>query len=228
MIRKNLNRVILINKNINDNFAKYIENTSNICLYKLGNHYIPKNIIFDNANTLTLINCNNDGIHNILHPSIFPNLNTINYLSMAPNNNTIHNRFSLSKKNIKWVFPNKNYDYYNYMVESGYGVKDCEILKHYICNKKMVNGGNSFDISFEVDIIVPDYGIINGEWWCEQFYEYLLKKQKLEKIENYKYCMYPSETINTNDENEIKQEFEESQIQKEFVAEALFQTSFDT
>jgi hypothetical protein len=219
MIGKKINRLISFSKNLSPDFVKHIENSNNLCLYKLGSHNIPKNIFFPNASTLTLINCSNVGIQNILYPNIFPNLNTVNYLSMATSCNSLQHRFT---KNTKWVFPDKNYDYYNYMVKSGYGVKDTEILKRYITNKKIIDGKNGFDISFEFDINVPSYGIIDGEWWRSQFYEYLVKKQKLEL---YKDCLYPGENpLNNLDSS---QEIEEMLIEKEIVAHALSNYNFE-
>jgi hypothetical protein len=161
---------ISLKKYSNPNFIKYIESSSNICIYKFGNYNIPKNIFFPNVSTLTLINCNNIGINNILYPDKFPKLNTINYLSINTGNIPFHTRFN---SNIKWIFPDKNYEYYNYMVKSGVGAKDPELIKKYVTAKKIIAGKNGFDISFELDLNIPNYGIVNGNWWCSQFYQYL-------------------------------------------------------
>jgi hypothetical protein len=192
----------MLNKKLNTDFVKFIENTNNVCLYKLGNQIVPKNLFFPKVNELTLINCNKYNISNILEPKIFPNLQIINYLSMSPNNYMLYKNFS---SEIKWIFPDKNYDYYNFMVKSGYGKKDSNILNKYIANKRIIDGQNGFDISYDLDINIPDYGIVNGEWWQKQIMDYL----------EYKY----------NEYNEVKekinQEVEEKQIEKELVKEAL-------
>lgn len=205
-----INRLVSLNRHLQRDFINHIENTQNICLYKLGNHYIPHNIFFPQAKTITLINCNNYGIQNILHPKFFPNVNTINYLSMNPRNNTLHTRFN---SNMKWIFPDKNYEYYNYMVQSGYGKKDSELIKKYITNKKIVDGKNGFDISFEFDLNIPEYGIVSGDWWRSQFYEYLVKQKN---INDSQYCLYPGEKI-INERNTINQEIEEETLEKERV-----------
>lgn len=174
-----VNRLISLNKNLTHDFICHIERAKNVCIYKFGNYNIPKNIIFPNANAITLINCTGNGILNILSPSIFPNLNTINYLSVSTGNYAFHHRF---KPNTKWVFPDKNYEYFNFMVEMGYGTKDPELIKRYVANKKIIDGKSEFDISYDFDLNVPDYGIVNGEWWRIQFYEYLSRAQSEKKI----------------------------------------------
>jgi len=177
-----VNRLITVNRKLNLDFANHIKQTKNLCIYKLGDYVIPKNIFFPNASALTLINCSSIGILKILDPRYFPNLNTINYLSMSTGNYAFHHRFS---PNTNWIFPDKNYEYYNFMVEMGYGKKDPELLKRYISNKKIVDGKSGFDISYELDLNIPDFGIVNGEWWRAQFFEYLSNAQTEEKILHY-------------------------------------------
>ena len=101
---------------------------------------------------------------------------------MSTGNYAFHHRFT---PNTKWVFPDKNYEYYNFMVEMGYGKKDPELLKRYIANKKIVDGKSGFDISYEFDLNIPDYDIVNGEWWRTQFYEYLADIHNDENITYY-------------------------------------------
>ena len=93
------------------------------------------------------------------------------------------------------------------MVESGYGKKDPAILKRYITNKKIIDGKNGFDISFEFDINVPDYGVVSGHWWQTQFYEYLVAQQN-------KYI------------NESEQETEERLLQKNKVINVVENIDF--
>jgi hypothetical protein len=204
MALQRINKLISFGKSIDSEFVKHIQNTDNLCLYKLGSHHIPSNIIFPNAKTITLINCNRAGILNIFKPTIFPKLSNVNYLSADPGDFKLYERYN---DKINWVFPNKTYEFYDFMVKSGRGKKDTELIKKYMTNKKIIDGQNGFDISFEFDINVPEYGIVNGEWWRSQFYEYLVKQQYLEQ---YKDCIYPGETPD-------KQELEEAILEKEHV-----------
>ncbi len=182
------------NKNIfrlSSDFVKYVELTNHLCIYKINGHPLPMNLKFPKVKTLTLINCSKTGVQNMLTPNIFPNTKHINYLSVQPGEWDIHRRFSNGPK---WVFPNKNYDFYNYMVNEGLGKKDDALIKRFIASKKIVDGANGFDISFQFDLHIPEFGIINGEWWRTQFTEYLRSKEisgggvlhELEEIESEK------------------------------------------
>lgn len=209
------NKLISFSKNLSTDFVKHIESTSNICMYKLGSHYIPHNIIFPKADSITLINCSRNGILNILTPKVFPNLTKVNYLSTDPGDFKIYERFN---DKLKWSFPNKTYDFYDFMVKSGRGTKDQQLIKKYVTNKKIIDGKNGFDISFVFDLNIPGFGITDGEWWRSQFYEYLVKKQ---------YAMnsiYPGEASSIMNS---PQEIEERQIEKELIAEALYNCGFD-
>ena len=168
------NKLISFNKKLSNEFINHIHNTDNICLYKLGSHYIPENIIFPNVKTVTLINCNKNGILRILNPIVFPNIHKINYLSTDPGDFKIYKRFD---DNIQWVFPNKTYDFYEYMVSAGRGKKNINLINEYITNKKIIDGKNGFDISFHFELNIPGFGITDGEWWRSQFYEYFVIKQ---------------------------------------------------
>lgn len=201
-----INRLVSLNNHLNIDFIKHINTTNNICLYKLGNHYIPSNVFFPNATSLTLINCNKTGIVNIFTPAIFPNLINVNYMSTAPGDFKIYERFN---DKIKWVFPNKTYDFYDFMVETGRGKKDSELIKQYTTNKKLIDGKNGFDISFEFDLNIPEYGIINGEWWCSQFYEYLVKQQN---IHNHTYQDKSTQFIQETEELELENEIIKQKI----------------
>ena len=208
------NKLISFSKNLSNDFVKHIDSTSNICLYKLSTHYIPNNIVFPKADTLTLINCNKVGILNILTPTIFPNLSKVNYLSTDPGDFKIYERFN---DKIKWVFPNKTYDFYDFMVKTGRGTKDLELIKTYLTNKRIIDGKNGFDISFQFDLNIPGYGIIDGDWWRSQFYEYLVNKQN---IHIHKDCLNPSEKPIIQDDEEIL-------LQKEYVKSSIDELDMD-
>jgi hypothetical protein len=160
---------------LSNGFKKYIENAHNLCIYKLGSQYVASNIFFPNANVLTLINCHKNGVSNILNRDRFPNLNRVNYISVRPYEENIHKRLPSS---VEWVFPDKNYDFYNAMVERGLGKKSSTLIRDYVATKTVIDGKNGFDISFQFDLNIPDYGIVNGEWWRRQFQLYLNEEKK--------------------------------------------------
>jgi hypothetical protein len=205
------NKILTFSKSLNPTFRKYVENTTNLCLYKLGSYNIPNNIMFPLAKSLTLINCNKYGISNIFNPNIFPNLKSVNYLSVDPCDFKIYERYN---RELTWIFPNKTYDFYDFMVKSGRGIKDSELIKKYIKNMKITNNNTEYDISFECDLNIPDYGIVIGEWWQLQFYEYIKQKYYINEYSN---CLYPGEKLNL----EFNQEIEEDNLRKEFIYDKL-------
>lgn len=213
------NKLSSFSKNLSQEFVKHIETTPNLCMYKLGSQFIPESIIFPRAEKVTLINCSSHGILNILNPTIFPNLNKVNYLSTDPGDFKIYERFN---DNIRWIFPNKTHDFFDFMVKIGRGTKDSQLIKKYVASKKILDGKNGFDISFECDLNIPGYGIIAGDWWHSQFYDYIVKKQYSYK---YKDCIYPGEAASLA--IEIKQEMEEERLQKECVKYQLDDIDFD-
>jgi hypothetical protein len=156
------------------NFVKYIENTSNVFIYKFDGKHVPSNITFPTAETVTIINCSKDGVFNTLTPYIFPNIKTINYISTHPGDYHIYKRFT--KKPIKWIFPNKNYHFYTYMEVIGLGNKDDKLMNTYIKNKKIIDT-SEFNICFSCDIEIPDYKLVDGEWYRQQFNTYCAFKQ---------------------------------------------------
>lgn len=205
-------RLTSFNKKLSSDFIKHIEKTDNLCLYKIGGHHIPNNINFPNAKSVTLINCSKSGIYNILNNTIFPNINTINYLSVGTSKSLFY-RFN---SDTKWVFPDKNYKFYNSMIEDGIGRKDPELINRYITNKMIVDGTNGFDITYNFDLRVPGYGVVNGDWYQSQFYEYLVKKQ----------CEHLSPEVIYDEKDILKQEFEEMSLQKEYVKENIEKAYF--
>jgi hypothetical protein len=160
--------------NLTHDFVKYIESTNHLCIYKLNGQNVSAKILFPKVKTLTLINCSKNGVQNVLSSHIFPNATQINYLSAGPVEYAIYRRFG---GQARWVFPNKDYDFYNYMVSQGLGKKDDTLMKRFIASKKIIDGANGFDISFQFDLNIPEFGIINGEWWRAQFVEYLRSKE---------------------------------------------------
>jgi hypothetical protein len=175
-----MSNIITSGKKLSDIFIKYIENTNNVVIYKLGTHHISSNITFPKATTTTLINCTKEGVFNILTSNTFPNIKKINYLSTHPGNYNISKRFN----NVEWVFPDKKYDFYDYMIINSNGKKDYNLLHSYLKNKRILDGQNGHDISYYFDIFIEDFygyndsSTIEGEWLRSQFYEYCVKKQQ--------------------------------------------------
>ena len=160
----------MINTALCNKYINYVNMTNSLCLYKFCNS-IPKGVLFPNTTTLTLINCSKNGISNIFNPDIIPNLKRVNYISTQPGDNNIYSRFPDS---VEWVFPNKNLDFYNNMVSMGRGRKCDKLINEYVVSKKIIDGTGQFDIGFEFDLKIPDYGIVNGNVWSLQFNNYLL------------------------------------------------------
>jgi hypothetical protein len=206
-------QLISFSKNLSYEFINHIHSANNLCIYKLGLYHVPENIIFPKAKSITLINCNKHSILSILTPTIFPNLSSVNYLSADPGDFKIYERFN---NNTKWIFPNKTYEFYDFMVKNGRGRKDSDLIKTYITNKKIIDGNNGFDISFQFDLNIPGFGIVDGEWWRSQFHEYFVTRHY---INNSKYCMYPGEMH--------AQDTEEQLLQTEYVKSVINDTQFD-
>jgi len=204
-------RLFSFNTKLCSNFVKHIENTNNLCVYKLGSYPLPTNLLFPKADTLTLINCNKKGIQNILNPAFFPSLKKVNYLSVHPGDYEIYKRFG---NQLEWVFPNKRYDFYDYMMSLGSGKKDVNLIHTYIKNKQIIDGTNDFDISYKFDLNIPNYLIVVSELYKSQFYEYLVKKQN----EKYDCC---NGTF-------FIQELEELHLQREVVNDIIISEDFET
>ncbi len=149
---------------ISNTFLKYINQTSNICIYQFRNRIISPTLQFPNARTATLINCSREGVNRILRPDIFPNLEEVHYLSAHPGQMDIYQRFS---RPITWVFPNSNYIFYQCMIEAGLGHVDDQLISTYIQSASR----NRFGIY--ADLILPQYGITTGEAYRSRLHHYL-------------------------------------------------------
>ncbi len=161
-------------KALSARFVDHIEHAPNVFLYKLGSQHIPSSVCFPKAETVTLINCQREGVFNALTPYMFPNIRQIYYLSAHPGSYKIHERFVGAPR---WIFPTKDYPFYTYMETLGLGKRDPALLSRTLKNKRIVDGVNGFDISFHFDLEVPGWGLVEGEWWRDQFHEYCAAKQ---------------------------------------------------
>jgi hypothetical protein len=159
-------------------FLKYITQTTNVFAYKLNAEYISPNVIFPNASAVTLINCSSTGVSNILKPRIFPNLTTINYLSLHPGDLTIAGRFvnEATKINtVKWVVPNTKHPFYTQLVEANVADIDENLIETFIYNKK--NQKNQKNRLIEFNLHVHGYDIIDGGLYRAQFTQFLSMKK---------------------------------------------------
>jgi hypothetical protein len=90
------------------------------------------------------------------------------------------------------------------MVSQGLGKKDDTLMKRFIASKKIIDGANGFDISFQFDLNIPEFGIISGEWWRAQFVEYLGSKEGRSTL-----------AINDISQDEEELEFEKNRVKFE-------------
>lgn len=155
-------------------FMNYMNTTSHLVLYQLKSQFIRNNIIFPNVTTLSLVHCHSVGINRILDPKIFPRLEQIHYLSVHPGDYTIHRRFS---PQLKWIFPDYSFGFYDSMFESGRGKKSDLLISNHISNFKITNYLMYFDL------YLPNYCIADGYWYLSMQNMFLKEKlgNQLEK-----------------------------------------------
>jgi hypothetical protein len=161
---------------------------------------ISSSLIFPYAKAVSIIDCNEYSISELLQPKRFPQLERIYYLSGKPHNTLIHRQIS---QNIKWIFPNYDYHFYNCMIEAGFGVKDNNIILSHIVCKKLLNGVIHFDIQ------LPGYGYI-----CGAYYKTLLQN----------HMTYPHYSIPYTNNTLLKQDtyhpihlYQQKQLEIEFM-----------
>ncbi len=155
--------------------SKYLTTAKNVVIYKLDSQKIASTVQFQTAEIATVINCTPRGVFEILTPNTFPNITAIHYLSAHPGQDAIYERFP---KHVRWCFPNKNYQFYDAMVELGRGQKYQTLIDKYLTNKRIVDGAAPFDISYNFDLILPGYGTQDGEDYKRRFEAYCQKKEK--------------------------------------------------
>ena len=144
-------------------FQYYFQRSKHLCVYQYQHlNTLPIELIFPYVTKLTLIDCSRLGISQILYPSRFPKLEQIHYLSGHPGTYTIHERFP----SVQWVFPNRDYSFYNCMLEAGHGSKSNTIITEHIYSKTITNHVTSFDIH------IPGYGRRNGLFYKEHMDHY--------------------------------------------------------
>ena len=88
--------------------------------------------------------------------SIFPNLKEIHYLSTHPGKYDIYRNLS---PNVKWIFPNYSFGFYDTMTESGRGIKNDLLIPNHITDFKQIYQSIYFDL------YLPNYGIMDGYYY---------------------------------------------------------------
>lgn len=145
-------------------FHHYIQRTKTLYLYGIQTPTINSKLIFPQVKTLALVHCSRDSIQTLLSPTHFPNLKTIHYLSAHPGMVDIHRTLPSS---VSWVFPNRNYIFYQCMLEAGHGHIDSTLVRRYVHRIYKNNA------RMEVDILLPELGVYKGSYYRTQFTRYL-------------------------------------------------------
>ena len=151
-------------------FYRYIESSRHLLLYRLDStHTVPATLRLPQVETLSLVHCTPESITRFLHPSYFPSVKRIHYLSAGPTDTDIHRRFG---RTLDWVFPivRHPYDFYDKMVEAGWGRRERGLVGQYLVSSKIINGQTWFDL------YLPMRGMVYGEWYVEQQTAYIHKK----------------------------------------------------
>lgn len=145
-------------------FTHYFQRVRHLCVYQYHHsNVLPVGLIFPYVTKLTLIDCSRLGVSQLLQSRHFPKLEQIHYLSGHPGTYTIHERFPAS---VKWVFPNRDYAFYNCMLEAGHGLKSDTIITEHIYSMSVKNGVTSFDIH------IPGYGRRTGLLYKKYMHHY--------------------------------------------------------
>ncbi len=160
-------------------FVRHIETATHQVLYKFPNIHVPSNISFPATKTLTLINCHRAGVYNIFTPFAFPNLECVQYMSGHPGDYNIDRRFG---DYLQWVVPHMRYSYYEYLRVKKGATTDATLIRTFIRNKRYKDGAGDFDVRYDMDLDVPDWGEVDGDWWSEQWVSYIRTKTVLQPL----------------------------------------------
>ena len=144
-------------------FLWHFQRTQHLCVYQFKTNLLPTTLFFPYVTKLTLIDCSRSGVSHLLLPERFPQLKQIQYLSGHPGIYHIHQRFP---KSVSWVFPNRDYAFYNCMVQAGFGQKNNDLILSYIMGQKIKDNKMYFDIH------VPGYGYTDGDRYQTHMHQY--------------------------------------------------------
>lgn len=178
---------------------RYIESTQHLLLYRLHSLYpVPLQLQLPKIKTLVFLHCAPEAVERFLQPKVFPSLERIHYLSVAPMDTLLHRRYGTRAE---WVFPalsdDTPYPFYDRMVEGGWGRREYGLVEQYLVCHKPVEKKQGTETWF--DLYLPERGIVDGEWYHRQQMSYLHKKHcnhfkvfyPVEKEDPYDPCRIP-------------------------------------
>ena len=164
-------------------FLRYIESTRHLVLYRVNSSYpIPAMLRLPFVETICFLDCSPKAISHLLYRPFFPSLQRIHYLSVAPSDPLIYERFP----SVDWIFPwrkGRVYPFYDAMVESGRGRMDPGLLSQYVVRwslsvermeKEKKQGKKGSEVW--MDFYLPERGIVSGKEYMDQQMSYLHKK----------------------------------------------------
>lgn len=154
---------------LTSSFVSHMESSRHLLFYRLGSYPLPMGFHFPHVTSLTLIQCAPTAISQLLHPSYFPSLQQIQYLSGHPGDVLIHRRFPLAlSPQVVWKFPTLSHPFYDAMVEAGWGRRDDWLVMNHIVRHKQMEGGKRW-----FDLYLPGKGVLCGKWYHAQQMAYL-------------------------------------------------------
>lgn len=154
---------------LTSSFVTHMESSRHLLFYRLGSYPLPMGFHLPHVTSLTLIQCTPTAISQLLHPSYFPSLQQIQYLSGHPGDTLIHRRFPLAlSPRVVWKFPTLSHPFYDAMVEAGWGRRDDWLVMNHIVRHKQMEGGKMW-----FDLYLPGKGILCGKWYYAQQMAYL-------------------------------------------------------
>ena len=158
-------------------FIHYMESTQHLVLYRLDSMFsIPSTFCMPHVNTIAVIDSEPDKVSAILYRQYFPHLQRVHYLSQAPSDPLIYQRFP-HLGFMGWVFPylSQPYCFYDRMTEAGWGKRDKGLINNYIVSRHEYSSEKSSRPHF--DLYLPSRGIVTGQFYRDQLFSYFQKKQ---------------------------------------------------
>jgi hypothetical protein len=84
------------------------------------------------------------------------------------------------------------------MVEKGLGRRDSNLITRYTTSHKIIDGECDFEMSYKLDLVIPNNKIINGEWYRTQFVKYLHSKYDISESQEYEESILQNDYIKNN------------------------------